>query len=182
MKKLLSYYFKQLSILGLGMLTLIACSGVETVVDYDEEVDFSPYDTFGFYDNMEPGLDSLDIRRINAVLVDELEEKDYSINQEKADLLINYYADTYETENRHNIGIGIGTIGRSVSGNISSGIPLKSHNQYLTLTVELINATNGQLYWQGVVEQKLKPNLKPEERKAFFQKALHKLLKNYPPE
>lgn len=164
----------------LGVFTLVGCNSVKTYTDYEVTTIFKDYSTFGFYEEMDTGFNELDEKRVASLLTKNLEEIDLKADGE-IDFMVNFYADTHDDIQRHNMHIGIGAIGGSVAGNIGSGIPLDSHRKILSLTVEFVDAQTNQLFWQGIAEAKWKPNLTPEERVKFFETLITKLLKDYPP-
>ena len=50
------------------------------------------------------------------------------------------------------------------------------------LDVDLYDSAKKQLVWRGVVSKALEEKAKPENRKKNLEKAVAKLLKNYPPQ
>lgn len=167
-------------IFGLVLLMLAGCGGVKTAVDYDESINFNRYTDFSFYDNMKTGLTDLDENRFKDAVVKALEEKGIS-EADNPQLRVNFYSKSFDKRKQHNIGVNIGTIGRHVRGNVGSGIPIRSTQHILSVTVELVDAQSDILIWQGVAEGDTKGNTSPEKRREFFEKMAKKLLKNYPP-
>lgn len=163
-----------------GVFTLAGCNSIKTYTDYEVTTTFKDYSSFGFYEEMDTGFNELDEKRVASLLTKTMEEMDLKSGRE-IDFRINFYAETHEDIQRHNMHIGIGAIGGNVAGNIGSGIPLDSHRKIISLTVEFVDAQTDRLFWQGIVEAKWKPNLTPEERLKFFEKLITKLLKDYPP-
>lgn len=172
--------FFQITSVVLLIPTLIACSGIKTFTDYDEHIELNSFDTFSFYEEMDTGMSELDEKRVSRAIHDYLEEKGFK-TEEDSKFKINFYAETHERSQRHNMHIGIGAIGTHVGGNIGSGIPIDSHQKILSLTVEFVDAETNQLFWQGVSEGKIVPSRTPEERSQFIEKMVNKLLKGYPP-
>src|SRR5699024_9696538 len=144
--------------LYLLLASLFTASGsIKTYSDFDETLDFSRYQNFALYNDMDTGLSDLDEKRFSAALVSVLEEKDFQ-SSEDPDFMINFYSKVYEENNRNHIGIGIGGGGSHVGGGISGGIPINMRKHIMSLTVEFVDATTNQLFWQGVAEAKFNPD------------------------
>lgn len=173
---------KNISILiFFSLLLLTSCGGVKTYTDYDETLSYEHLKTFAFYDSMKTGMDDLDEKRLQSSLKETLIADGFEFNEEDPSFMINFYGESYEKKQRHNIGVNIGTYGRNVGGSIGSGIPINSSQNMLNITVEFAKPSNNELFWQGVAEGKLNHKSTPEERRAYFKKAVQKLLKSYPP-
>lgn len=164
-----------------GLIFLTSCGGLKTYTDYDETLDYKNLQSFDFYDRMKTGLDELDEKRFNSSLIEVLEEKDFIQKENKPSFLINFYSETYLKKRQHNIGVSIGTYGRNVGGSLGSGIPIKTSENILSITVEFVHPDTNELFWQGIAEGKLNPKNTPQERTAYFKKMIQKLLKDYPP-
>ncbi|HLS29812.1 MAG TPA: DUF4136 domain-containing protein [Flavobacteriaceae bacterium] len=163
-----------------SLILFTSCGGVKTYTDYDETLDYNQFKTFDFYDPMETGLDDLDEKRLKTSLREVLAEEGFE-QQEDPDFMINFYSESYQKKRQHNIGVRVGTFGRNVGGSLGSGIPINSSENIINITVEFAETANNELFWQGVAEGKLSPKSAPEERRAYFKKAIQKLLKSYPP-
>jgi Domain of unknown function (DUF4136) len=50
------------------------------------------------------------------------------------------------------------------------------------LDLDMYDSANKRLVWRGTVSKTLDPNAKPEKRQKNLDKAVAKLLKNYPPQ
>lgn len=173
---------KRLKILIIFSFCLLtSCAGIQTYVDYDEEVDFQSYQTYSYYGEMETGLEELEENRLFQILDEALQDKGYSPS-ESADFYINFYSDRFQKTSQHNIGLSIGTIGRNVSGQVGSGIPINSTQNIQSITLEIVDASAQILVWQGIVEAKAPDHYAPEKKKAYLKKQIQKLLKQFPPQ
>jgi len=174
--------FELLKLFSLFLLIgLTSCSGLQTFTDYDETLDFEELNSFEFFDPLESGMDELDEKRFKSAVADILQEKEVNLSEENPDFKINFYLEAYQKNHQHNIGLSVGTYGRSVSGSVGSGIPIRRTTSRMSITVEFVHYHNHELFWQGVVDAKANLGLNPEERTAYFKKLAKKLLKNYPP-
>lgn len=162
------------------ILVFSSCAGIQTYVDYDEEIAYDQYKTFDYFTELETGLEDLDEARVLRILDEEIEKKGFS-KSDQPDFYINLYSESFKKRNQHNIGLSIGTYGRNVGGQIGSGIPINSTQNMLSLIIEIVDAEQNILVWQGIVDAKVAENYTPEKKKAYFQKQIKKLLKEFPP-
>lgn len=150
-------------------------------MDYDEKADLSSYQTYDYFIVKDNGFNDLDIKRVKKALDSYLEEKGIS-PKKIPDFSINFYAETYTVENQNNIGVGIGGGNRGFGGGVSSGIPINTSRDMIAFTVEFIDALNNELFWQCVVETKIRDTTNPTERQNFINEIVQKALEKYPPE
>ncbi len=162
------------------LLTFTACSSIKTYTDYDNTVSFNTYKSYAFYDNMNTGLDSLNQARFTQALTTTLAQKGIEVST-TPDFKINFYSKLEEVTRQQNIGIGIGSYGAHVAGNVTTGIPIRSTKKVLRITIEFADAKTNTLLWESVVEGKYKSGRTPEQRITFYQKMAEKALAEYPP-
>ncbi len=129
----------------LVILTLTSCASVRVSTDYDSQAAFDSYKTFAFY---KPGIDKvtisdLDKRRILRAIESEMLAKGFT-KSESPDILVNINTETEKNVNVYNAGFGYGWgpwyggFNRQISSS-TDGV----------LYIDLINAKNKQLVWQG---------------------------------
>lgn len=160
---------------------LVSCAGPQFFYDYDRQADFSDYQTYAYYPDMETGLSDLDAERVVAAIDSILSAK----NIHKAtdpDFKINFYASYYEKPSRSTIGLGIGGGGGGVGIGVSGGIPIGDPDLYLSLTIEFVEAPTNILFWQTVIESKMNRDMTPVEKIEYFQGLIAEALQDYPPE
>lgn len=160
---------------------LISCGGTKAYFDYDQEVDFSKFNTYGFYADMESGLSELDQDRMIAALDTVLQENNFN-KSETPDFKINIFAEPFNKASNSSIGIGLGGGGGAVGGGVSGGIPVGGDQLFLSITIDFADAVTNELFWQAVVESRFNENWSPQERSEFFREIAEKALENYPPE
>lgn len=159
---------------------LISC-GSTVGIDYDTEKDFSKYITYNFYSDLKTGLSELDENRIIKITDSLLQEKGM-VKSDNPQLLINFYSSEYVSRSRNTIGVGLGSVGRSTSMGVSTGIPVGGNEINQQLTVDFIDATRDALVWQAKTEGSFKEKATPEQRESHYQKTLTKIFKKYPPQ
>lgn len=173
---------KTYSILSLILIiTLGSCSTVRVASDYDKQVSFENYKTFAFY---KPGIDKaeisdLDKKRILRAIEASMMNKGYT-KSDNPDVLVSIFAKTQKNVNiyQNNIGWGYGwgwnpwywgthynTVSTSTQG---------------TLYIDLIDAKNKELIWQGVGSSVLAQSIDKKQEK--INTIVNAILKKYPPQ
>ncbi|MFD0963548.1 DUF4136 domain-containing protein [Pseudofulvibacter geojedonensis] len=161
----------------LGLLTLfvlVSCASVRVSSDYDTEKDFNNYKTFAFYktgiDKVE--ISDLDKKRILRSIDRVMQEKGFT-KSETPDVLVNIFTKTEKQVNVHNNNWGYGW------GPWYGGPTNVSTSTNGVLYIDLINAKDKQLIWQGRGEGYLTHNIdKKDERVHEF---VSRILSQYPP-
>ncbi|HSP83428.1 MAG TPA: DUF4136 domain-containing protein [Gillisia sp.] len=159
---------------------IVSCNAPQAVYDYDEKVKFSTLNTYQIFPDLVTNLNQLDDQRIISILNEKLSQKGFSIS-ETPQILVNFYASSYETPSRNTLGIGVGGTGRNVGVGVSGGIPLGGAETYLRLTIDFIDAEKDVLIWQAEVEGQLNNNTTPQKREESLRLMIDKALEGYPP-
>jgi hypothetical protein len=163
-------------------LVMGSCASVEVANDFDRNVDYSQYKTFGFYksgvDKVE--ISDLDKKRILHAIEDQMIAKGF-VKSDKPDLLVNIFTKSRQQidVNQFNAGWGYGWgFGWNPWG--FGGRTSVSTSTEGTLFIDLIDAKKKELVWQGEgIGTLTKNSAKKEERIKDF---VAKILAQYPPE
>ncbi|WP_273565917.1 DUF4136 domain-containing protein [Maribacter halichondriae] len=158
----------------------ISCSAVRVNYDYDKETDFSNYNTYNFYPDMQTGLTELDNKRLFKALDIALQSKGLVFSEEP-DFLIDIEGRSYQAPQNTSVGVGVGGTGRNVGGGVSVGIPVGRPNLERILQFDFVDAKKDMLFWQAISTSSLKEDLPPVVREQKFQELVVKVLKKYPP-
>ena len=163
-------------------LFLCSCSSVMVNSDYDINIDFTKYKTFGF---QKSGIDKVEIsdldkKRILRAIDSEMTKKGFA-KSETPDLLITIFTKEREQVdvNQYNSNWGYGwrwgwdpfmwggqtTVTKTTEG---------------TLFIDIIDAAKKELIWQGEGDGYL--TKKMEEKEARINEFVIKILAQYPPE
>ena len=162
------------------LFLLASCNTPQAVYDYDQQANFSQYQTYAIYPELLTGLSQLDEGRLIASVEKGLQNK--SLNpSEEPDLYMNIYSEEYRRQSDSQLGIGVGGGGRNMGVGVSGGIPLGGPETYLVLTFDLIDAKTDALVWQAVVESSFDLDAAPAERQQRFDQIVQKALSGYPP-
>lgn len=171
MKKLLPVIF---------LFICFSC-GVRVHYDYEKTTDFTQYQSYSYFLNMNTGLSELDAKRLFKAIDETMALKGISL-AEDSDFIINIESSTYQ-DNRSNstVGVGVGGGGGNVGGGISVGIPIGQANVTRQIKFDFVDAKTNQLFWQAISEGSFNPNATPEKQEAALQSMVEKVMKNYPP-
>ncbi len=170
---------KTLKLLSTTILTIFilsSCVSVNVKTDYDSHTDFSKYKTFAFY---KKGIDKskvsdIDKRRILRAIESELKAKGMTLS-DKPDLLVSIFAKSEKHININNNNYWYpsyyGPYWVNNYTNYTQG----------TLFIDLIDAKNKTLLWQGVGKGALNTSGKVEKKEARINEFVAEILAKFPP-
>lgn len=171
--------FKILSLMALFILA--SCSTVRVNSDYDKNVNFSQYKTYAFHksgvDKVE--ISDLDKKRILRAIDNQLAVKGLT-KSENPDLLVNIFTKERERVdvNQFNAGWGYGW-GYGWNPYFWGGHSYVTTSTEGTLYIDLIDAKNKELIWQGMGTGYLTQDTnKKDERINEF---VSKIIAEFPP-
>lgn len=175
---------KTIKLLSLVLLTaaITSCSSIRVAADYDDAADFSQYKSFGFFkegiDNAE--ISDLDKKRIMRAIDAEFTKKGFT-KSERPDLLINIFTRTNEQVNVNQFYNGWGYGWGWGWGPGFWGGNFTSVNSYPegTLYIDLIDAKQKELVWQGVGTGVL--TMDREEKQERINEFVEKIIAQFPP-
>ncbi|MFH6602280.1 DUF4136 domain-containing protein [Maribacter algicola] len=162
------------------LVLFISCNAIKVNYDYDKETEFSNYNTYNYYSEIETGLGELDEKRLFKALDIALQSKGLVFSEEP-DFLINIEGRSFQMPKNTSVGVGVGGTGRNVGGGVSVGIPLGSSKLERQIVFDFVDAKKDQLFWQAVSTSALKENLPPLVREQKLQEMVGKVLSKYPP-
>lgn len=144
---------------------LSACaSGPEIRTDANPSARFSEYSTFGYFSPLatdKAGYESVLTARLKEATRRSLEAKGYVYSEANPDLLVNFYANvedkqeirTYSTGPTMGVGYGYYGYRRGYYTGWSTGTEVQTVNyKEGTLTIDLVDAKEKMLAWQGQAE------------------------------
>lgn len=162
--------------------TLISCGSLRVSSDYDQNVDFSTYNSYAFF---KPGIDKVEIsdldkRRILNALENALQSKGFQAS-ETPGLLVSFQTQAKENINIHQnhpyYGWGWGW-GWYPYGAYNH--PYVSTQTQGILYIDLIDAQTKHLVWQGKGIGVLREG-SVSEREARIREFVQEILNQYPP-
>lgn len=181
---------KAIVCLVVGMMQIAAYSATAQDVRYnfDKETDFTRFKTYRWVEIKDaPKVDSLRDKNIKQSIDAELAQKGLNkTDADNADLLVAYQAGmgTEKQFTSYNSGWDYGP-GWYRGGwyNGGGGMTTGQTSTIYTgqLALDMYDSKNHDLVWRGVVSKTIDPEAKPEKQEKNLDKAVAKLLKNYPP-
>ncbi|NNK10357.1 MAG: DUF4136 domain-containing protein [Flavobacteriaceae bacterium] len=162
------------------LILLSSCSSLKVDYDYDTQTDFSSFQTYNYYPDMQTGLSELDTRRLLTALDSVLVSKGYR-SSEEPDFFINIESREFSLPQNSNVGVGIGGGGRNVGGGVSIGLPLGRSANEREILFDFIDSQRDILFWQAICLSSYRENATPIERERLLRQIVIKVLSKYPP-
>jgi Domain of unknown function (DUF4136) len=152
----------------------------DVTYNFDQGTDFSKFKTYKWVSiKNAQQVDDITARQLTAAIDAELAKKGLTkTDSDNADLYVGYQTaiGTQKQWNAYNTGWGFGPRwGGGMATATSSTIYVGA------LDLDMYEPADKRLVWRGVVSKTIDPNAKPDKRQKNIQKAIEKLLKNYPP-
>ncbi|MEW6335937.1 MAG: DUF4136 domain-containing protein [Acidobacteriota bacterium] len=167
----------------LAITGLVGCSTLSVSSDWDREVDFSRYATF----NLMPSGSAMDpfIRqRLEAAVIGEMEAKGLRRAGEKADLLVALHGRVDSRTQIDTVGFGYG-VGRwgywGRYGALRTATTTVREIPVGTLVIDIVDARQMKLAWQGVGTDTLESRSTPERSEKRINEAVKAILASFPP-
>ena len=168
--------------IALLLLTVSSARGQDIRCDFDDTADFSKFKTYKWVPlkSVAP-IDELTDDQIKAALDAALAGKGLTKvdGDSAADLLIGYQTNELMDERFAGYGPGWTTSGpgwhATGSGTDQAWMIYRGE-----LAVAMYDAAKHELVWKGVASKALDPKAEPEKRQKNLNKAVAKLMKNYP--
>jgi hypothetical protein len=186
---------KKSSFFSLALSLMIATSalGQDVRYNYDKGTDFSKFKTYKWVlikDAQRPN-DIVD-KQIKSTIDSQLLAKGLTaVDSDNADLFIGYQtavgSEKQFSSFSSGMGPGWGYGGGWYGGGWYGGGGMTTTTGQTTtiyvgqLDLDMYNSTAKDLVWRGVVSKTLDPKANPEKQQKNLNKAVAKLLKNYPP-
>ena len=172
--------FKMTTILLLFVLVLSSCSSVKVATDYDRQVNFNQYETFAFF---KPGIDKaeisdLDKKRILRAIEAEMLEKGFRLSEDP-DLLVSIFTETEENVNIYHNNMAYGYGWGWSPWYWGAGMHNINTNTEGTLYIDLIDAQQKELVWQGMGTAVLAKDVERKQKK--INEIVDEILEKYPP-
>ena len=158
---------------------VVGCTSSKVFYDYDAKTDFSKYTSYHYFEDVGDGLNELDVKRFTRsidYLLDSVKIK----KAEKPSFFINVISEKSDVD-QNGVGIGVGGGGRNLGVGFSTAISLGGKKINERITVDFVDASSNTLFWQGVLNVKVREKMKPEERVKLVNQIVRRILSNYPP-
>jgi hypothetical protein len=170
-------------LLAVCILVLLGASrsvAQDVTYNFDQGTDFSKFKAYKWVSIKNARqVDEITARQITFAIDQELAKKGLlKADSDNADLYVGYQtAIGSETQwNAYNTGWGYGP---RWGGGMATATSEKIYIGQLDL--DMYDRADKRLVWRGKVSKTIDPKANPEKRQKNIQKAIEKLLKNYPP-
>jgi hypothetical protein len=176
----------------LSAIFVTACATQTPNYDYLSSADFSKYQTYAWLTVDKKSKDShrsknsLVDKRIISAIDKTLAAKGLQKVADNPDMLVNYHVSVSEQEQqqpRGRISIGTSSYGRGTSVGFGVSMPVGGVRTYQegTLVIDLQDAKNNDLLWQGWGSRTVRQDTDPERMTALINEVVREILENYPP-
>jgi len=188
---------KKLKILALPVLVLLflsSCTSVRVLSDYDKNANFNSYKSYAFY---KTGIDKaqisdLDKKRILRAIETEMSAKGF-VKSTTPDVLVSIFTKEREQVDVYNNYWGGGGFGWGWSpwywgGGFGPGMGWGGGGNNVStrtqgsLYIDLIDAKNKELVWQGKGDGTLNNTKKIEKKEMRIKEFVSEIMTQYPPE
>lgn len=183
---------KKLFLITIACLVLVSSSALAQDVRYnfDKDTDFSKFKTYKWVDLKDASkVDDITDKQIKASVDAELAKKGLTkVDGDDANLFVGYQAaigtEKQFTSYNTDWGYGAGWYRGGWYGSPGGGMTTGQTSTIYTgqLAVDMYDSTKHDLVWRGVASKTIDTKAKPEKRQKNLDKAIAKLLKNYPPQ
>lgn len=164
----------------LFIVLFVSCTSIKVNYDYERETDFSAYNTYSYFGDMETGLSQLDEKRMLNAMDISLQTKGLLFSEEP-DIFINIKSSVFREQAGNSVGVGLGGGGGNVGGGVSIGIPVGGPKLSRELQVDFVDAKKDLLIWQAVSQSPFKESDLPIEKEQKIQELVNKIFSKYPP-
>ncbi|WP_424493208.1 DUF4136 domain-containing protein [Salinimicrobium sp. GXAS 041] len=173
-------FLKITPVLFLLAVVFSSCNSVKVATDYDREVNFNQYETFAFF---KPGIDKaeisdLDKKRILRAIEAELLAQGLT-KSDNPDLLVSIFTKTKENINIYNNNFGYGYGWGWHPWYWGAGANTVNSTTEGTLYIDLIDAEDKELVWQGMGTAALARDV--DKKQERINKIVSKIMEKYPP-
>ena len=155
------------------------CSSSRVFYDYDIKTDFSKYSSYHYFEDVGDGLNELDVKRFTRS-IDHLLDSAQIKKVEKPSFFINVISEKSQN-NQDDFGIGVGGGGRNLGVGFSTAISIGGKKINERVTIDFVDASTNTLFWQGVLNVKVREKMTPQQRVKLVDQIVRKILSNYPP-
>lgn len=162
------------------VLFVASCNSIKVNLDYNKETDFSGYNTYNYYPDMETGLGDLDNKRLFKAMDITLRTKGL-LYSEEPDCFINIQSKSFQEPRNSSVGLGVGGSGRNVGGGVSVGIPVGQPKVQQEIRFDFVDAKKDVLFWQAISISTMKEGTGPIVREQKLRELVEKVFAKYPP-
>ena len=164
------------------VLASAGCSGISTTTDWDQSYDFGSLTTFAWMDQGgEGGVSEIMLRRLRIAVDEHLTSGGFTkVEPEEADFLMAYHAGSQDRERYDTYGYGTGGWWDGYWGGGMTTTTVRTYTEG-SLILDVIDRESNELVWRGSASGTIDQMEPPDQRIARIQKAVEKLMREFPP-
>ena len=172
----------------LWLLAAVAACAQDVLYNFAQDANFSKFKTYKWVSIGAQKLEESVAKEIVNVVDGELAKKGLTkTGADTADLYVGFQATTGEEKELRDLGSGWSygpDWGAGWYGPMPKGVTTVAASTIYKgqLDLDIYDSSKKQLVWRGVVSKAIEEKAKPENRRKNLEKAVAKLLKNYPPQ
>ncbi|MDO3384731.1 DUF4136 domain-containing protein [Gilvimarinus sp. SDUM040013] len=177
------------ALLSALVLATGCATGPDIRSDFDKNADFRSYKTFGFVDPLgtdKHGYSSLVTSHFKSAARNEMEALGYTYNENDPELLVNFFMNTENrTEIRSSPRMTASYGYYGYRSGLYMGFPVYEsdtetrHYKMGTLNIDVVDASEERLIWEGIAEGKLSKEALDNPRPAIHS-AVKQIFQQYP--
>lgn len=155
----------------------------KTTYDFDKDVNFASIHTYALKEGTPAGNPLIDKRLADAIKT-QMAAKGLKADDANPDVWVVYHVsvDKKKELNGYTTGMGgYGAYGWGWGGGMSTTNMRVNEILEGTLIIDVASASKKALIWRGVGVKEIDTGAKPDKRDKNINKAVEKILKNYPP-
>jgi uncharacterized protein DUF4136 len=155
----------------------------KTTYDFDKDVNFASIHTFALKEGTPAGNPLID-KRLAEAIQSQMTAKGLKADEANPDVWVVYHVsvDKKKELNGYTTGMGgYGAYGWGWGGGMSTTNMRVNEILEGTLIIDIASASKKALVWRGVGVKEIDTGAKPDKRDKNINKAVEKILKNYPP-
>ncbi|MBU1658829.1 DUF4136 domain-containing protein [bacterium] len=167
---------------SLVLLTLVfaGCSTLKVQTDFDPSYSFEAKKSFAIIKSNKQGIDSLDEKRIDKAIIQELKLKSYALGEEKDASLHVMYRINVKNKTQVYTDYQIG--GFFPYRGVGMGVATSKSYDYEEgkLVIDVMDAKTKSLVWQSVSTDRLKEFDSPQRRMEYINGVVKEAMKKFP--
>jgi hypothetical protein len=161
------------------VVLISACSSIKVQTDYNTEADFEGLNTYSWLPTyVRAEMNRINVGRIKNAVNNQLGEKGFEIASSNPDFLVAMHIGV---DQNIRVTQEVYTHGPYRRGYWGGGRTYVDQYEEGSIIIDVVNAKTKELIWQGTAKSTLKRNTTREKQAKKINKAIAKLLKDFPP-
>lgn len=163
------------------VLMVAGCAQKLANYDYNPGFNFAGYQRYAIQHSEKQTYQSLDGKRIEAAIQQQLVGRYNVVDKGQADFLVNYYLEAERKIDQSGVSFGFGMS----SGNLGVGVgtsPKAKEKTEGKLVLEVVDQASSQQVWMARATRNLTDSMHPTQREYLIQDLVQEMLANFPPQ